>query len=220
VCCIEENDEEIEYGKLYVHNLEDDREPPRPLQADDIWPHWSEGVPTKLRKTFWSPAFNLGKVYHHPRYSAETLEFEWRGSHLLSVLRQNYQLLPSSRYSRQWNGVYRIFSPNTTIDRICGRDPTGTLYLGRAGSKRGWSILRTRIQEIARKSHHATSGWSYSELLRKKFPWESLALEWAYTETRLNYRGDTIPGSKVAEGWLLSCYNDSFGEYPPMNQEG
>jgi hypothetical protein len=217
---IEEDDQEIEYGRLYVHSLGDDREAPRTLEADDIWPHWSEGVPTKFRKKSWSPAFHLGKVYHYPCLSSETLELEWHGPHLLSVLRNNYDLLPSSKYSRQWNGVYRIFSPDTPIDRICGKDPTGTLYLGRAGSERGWSILRTRIQEIARKAHHATSGWSYSDLLRKKFPWESLAIEWAYTQIRLNYRGDPVPGAKAAEGWLLSCYNDSFGEYPPMNQEG
>jgi hypothetical protein len=221
VCSIEKIDEEIEYGKFYVHSLGDeDSAESRPLEADDIWPHWSEGVPTKLRKTLWSPAFYLGKVHHKERLSSESLELEWRGPYLLSVLRENYSLLPSSKYSRQWNGVYRIFSPETAINRICGEDPTGTLYLGRAGSERGWSILRTRIQEIARKAHHATSGWSYSDLLRKKFPWESLAIEWAYTEKRLNYRGDPIPGAKVAEGWLLSCYNDSFGEYPPMNQEG
>jgi hypothetical protein len=135
VCCIED-DEEIEYGKLYVHSLGDDSEAPRPLGADDIWPHWSEGIPTKLRKTSWSPAFNLGKIYHNPRLSSEMLELEWHGPHLLSVLRQNYRLLPSSTYAPQWNGIYRIFSPNTTIDRICGKDPTGTLYLGRAGSER------------------------------------------------------------------------------------
>jgi hypothetical protein len=179
VCCIEEDDKEIEYGKLYVHGLGDDSETPRPLGADDIWPHWSEGVPTKLRKTSWSPAFSLGKVYHYPRLSSETLELEWNGPHLLSVLGKTYHLLPSGKYSLQWNGVYRIFSPHTIVDRICGKDPTGTLYLGRAGSERGWSILRTRIQEIARKAHHATNAWSYSDLLRQKFPWESLAIEWA-----------------------------------------
>jgi hypothetical protein len=24
----------------------------------------------------------------------------------------------------------------------------------------------------------------------------------------------------MAEVWLLWCYNDAFGEYPPLNQEG
>jgi hypothetical protein len=220
VCCIEEDDEEIEYGKLYVHSLGDDSKVRRPLEADDIWPHWSEGVPTILRRTAWNPSFSLGKVYHSQHLSSESMELEWHRPHLLSVLRKDNRLLPSGKFSRHWNGVYRLFSPDTTIDRFCGKDPTGTLYLGRAGSERGWSILRTRIQEIARQTHHATSGWSHSDLLRQKFPWESLAIQWAYTETRLNYRGDTVPGAKMAESWLLGCYNDSFGEYPPMNQEG
>ncbi len=74
--------------------------------------------------------------------------------------------------------------------------------------------------QIAKQEHHATRGWSYRDLMRQKYPWETRAVEWAYTGDILNYRGETIPGAKMAEGWLLSCYNDSYGEYPPLNQEG
>ena len=214
---IEKDDDEIEYGKLYVHNLEDNGLHP-PKVTEDIWPHWSEGVPTRLRSTAWTPAFWHGKVYHKARPTQDSLELMWSAPQLLSVLSENYHLLPSGKFSSQWNGVYRLFLPDTIIDRFCGKDPTGTLYLGRAGSKRGWSILRTRIQEIARGTHHATRG--FSDLVRQKYPWESLAVDWAYTGNILNYEGETIPGAKRAESWLLRCYNDSFGEYPPMNQEG
>jgi hypothetical protein len=216
---IEEDDEAIEYGKLYVHSLEDS-ELHSPIEADDIWPHWSDGVPTKLRRKLWSPAFLLGKVYHNQRLTQDSLELKWSDAHMLSVLRESYHLLPSGKFSSQWNGVYRIFLPSTTLDRFCGKDPTGTLYLGRAGSERGWSILRTRIMQIAKKEHHATRGWSYSGPMRQKYPWETLAVEWAYTADFLNYKAETVPGSKRAESWLLSCYNDSYGEYPPLNQEG
>ena len=49
MCPVEEDDEEIEYGKLYEHRLEESRLH-SPVEADDIWPHWSAGVPTRLRR--------------------------------------------------------------------------------------------------------------------------------------------------------------------------
>jgi hypothetical protein len=107
-----------------------------------------------------------------------------------------------------------------TIDRLCGKDPTGTLYLGRAGSERGWSILRTRLMQVAKREHHATQCWGDNEQVRRKYPWETVAVDWTYTPHRLNDKGDSVPGSRMAEQWLLWCYNDSFGEYPPLNQEG
>jgi hypothetical protein len=212
-----EDDDEIEYGKLYVHDLKDSGLH-RPTAREDIWPLWSDGVPTRLRLTAFTPAFWRDKVHHKARPTQLSLELRWSTSQLLSVLSENKHLLPSGKFSNEWNGVYRLFLPDTTIDRFCGKDPTGTLYLGRAGSKRGWSILRTRIQAIARGTHHATR--SYSDLVRRKYSWDSLAVDWAYTGDILNYEGETVPGAKRAESWLLSCYNDSFGEYPPMNQEG
>jgi hypothetical protein len=128
-------------------------------------------------------------------------------------------LLPSNKYSDQWSGVYRIFVPNKIIDRFCGKDGTGTLYIGKSGTGRlSWSTLRTRIKEIAGGKHHATRGWS-SKVIQQKYPWEALATEWAYTEMRTNYKGEKIPAASLAETWLLRSYNDSFGEYPPLNQK-
>jgi hypothetical protein len=60
----ETDDEGIEYGKLYAFTAkttlaeEYKIRPPR----QDIWPHWSEGVPTKLRGAVGSEAFVLGRV--------------------------------------------------------------------------------------------------------------------------------------------------------------
>jgi hypothetical protein len=139
---------------------------------------------------------------------------------MLSPLDGNFHLLPGN-YKSEWSGVYRIFSPNTDIDRCCGKDPTGTLYVGMAGTRGGnWSILRTRIAAIAKRDHHTTENWAFSNVSRQKFPWETLAVEWAYTGSRPDHKGESVPAAILAERWLLGSYNDSFGEFPPWNQRG
>jgi hypothetical protein len=220
----ENDDDEFEYGKLYVHtpstNFDED-ESLLPLKGDgEIWPHWSEGVPNKLRRKLGSPPFTLGGVQHNYREYFESLEFNWSGRHKLSFLKDQYSYLPSGRDDSEWSGVYRIFLPDTTIDRFCGKDSTGTLYLGRAGGVgRNWSILRTRIMAIANREHHATRSWDNNEVIRKTYPWDSLAIEWAYTGRRIDYNGDTVATAPLAETLLLICYNDSYGELPPLNQK-
>jgi hypothetical protein len=92
-----------------------------PEELEEIWPNWSEGIPTRIRKVCYNPS--------EDREYFETFEFKWRGPYMLSQLKTNVRLLPSGDYESEWGGVYRIFSPNTTIDRCCGNDPTGTLYL-------------------------------------------------------------------------------------------
>jgi len=220
----EDDDEDIEYGREYVHTtdaaLEEARKLQAPLSDSDIWPGWSDGVPTLLRRTVWTPRFQLGKVFHQHRQIQVTVEFTWRKARLLSELRDNYGLLPSARYSSQWYGVYRVFVPDTSIGRLCATDSTGTIYIGRAGSERGWSILRSRLLQLAKREHHVTQYWDNHDTRQKKYPWSCLAVDWAYTEHWLNHTGDKIIGAKRAESWLLDSYNDAFGEYPPLNQEG
>src|SRR5581483_4688306 len=48
-------------------------------------------------------------------------------------LEQSTHLLPGLRQS-EWSGVYRLFSPSKEIERCSGCVPTGTLYIGRAGT--------------------------------------------------------------------------------------
>jgi hypothetical protein len=131
----EQDDREIKYSKWYVFDAkaslaEEDKIRP-PKKVEPIWPHWSEGVPTKLRIWASSPSFSLGAVRHRSRPFYESLELKWNAPCKLSLLKENYRLLPHSHTS-EWSGVYRIFSLNTIIDRCCGKDPTGTLYLGQA----------------------------------------------------------------------------------------
>ncbi len=213
------DEDDFEYGKLYEHQLGDEKEP-APVCPEDIWPSWIDGVPNKLRRTYWVDAYWLGRVHHKARSIKETVEFEWSQTYALHELDPRYGPLPSGRYSSQWDGVYRIFLPEKSIGRLCADDSTGTLYIGKAGSARGWSILRKRVQEAISRRHHATSRWSYHGVLRDKHPWETLAIQWAYVAERINYRGEMAKSAGLAESMLLRCYHDTFGELPPVNERG
>jgi hypothetical protein len=195
----DQDDDEIEYGKWLEHTadeaLAEARKALPPLK--NIWPHWNNGVPTKLRICLHSPAFSTGAAFHHERGSFDTVELQWSGSHMLTELESKPYLLPGS-YANTWSGVYRLFAPVTAIDRCCGKDETGTLYIGLAGTgKRNSSNLRSRIRSILNKDHHATAHWNFNGAFPRKFPWEMLAIDWAYTEDRLNYEGKTIPGPTI-----------------------
>lgn len=208
----------FEYGKLYEHSLGEARQPV-PARAEDIWPNWTDGLPTKLRRTYWLDTHSVGRVRYDARSVQETIDFEWSKAHALHKLDSRYGPLPG-KYSSQWKGVYRIFLPNKSIGRLCADDPTGTLYIGKAGSSRGWSILRSRVQAAISRRHHATSWWSYQGVLRDKHPWETLAIQWAYVADRIDHRGEMAKVAGNAESMLLRCYHDTFGELPPLNEKG
>jgi hypothetical protein len=116
------------------------------------------------------------------------------------------------------SGVYRIFVPNVTIDRCCGKDPTGTIYIGRAGNgSKNWSTLHTRIKSIITQDHHAIRNRGRAQL--DQYPLKDMAVEWAYTnDQRVNRVGKPFVESVIGEYWLLTCYKDSFGELPPLNE--
>lgn len=80
--------------------------------------------------------------------------------------------------------------------------------------------MRTRIMSIVNRDHYAVSNWTDSEIVKQTFPWETLAVQWAYTRMSLNYDGVPIYEAILAERWLLACYSDSYGELPPWNQKG
>jgi hypothetical protein len=217
----EEDDKEIEYGKWNAYDANDclaeeyKIHPPKVIE--DIRPHWSQGVPTILRKRTRISPFFLNGVHYRCREVYETREYHWRRERSLSELKNDSKLLPGT-YTSEWSGVYRVFAPSRIIKRSWGQDPTGTLYVGKAGTgKRHWSILRTRIQEVVDKRHHTTINWHLREI-EKKFPWDSLAIEWAYTGMGVDYQGEAEAEANLAEGWLLDCYIDSYGQLPPWNQ--
>jgi hypothetical protein len=212
-----DHDNEIEYHKWYhfTAGAACDEGNETESLSEDIWPHWADGVPSKLRRELGSPAFKAGNVQYRYRTYYETLNFVWNEAYRLSELRKHKGLLP-----RHSSGIYRLFAPDMSIARCCGTDPTGTLYLGCAGTKRNWSNLRTRVKNIVQKDHHAMINISGCEVAQKTFPWETLAVEWAYMGKRLNYSGKSEPAAVLGETWLLASYHDSFGELPPWNQRG
>lgn len=215
----DEDDDKIEYGKTYVFDI-------RKLVADEnelvrreeysIWPHWNQGVPTRLGFKARSDWVAKGGVMHRPRSVRVTVDLEWSTPHALTAIAKTKSLLPPD-FSTCWNGVYRLFVPNSAIPRIGDTDETGTLYIGRGGSKRGWSTVRSRVADMAKAKHHAAG--KLSDVLRSKFPWETLAVHWAFTKDTTNYRGEVISGAVRAEALLLRCYRDSFGELPPFNEK-
>jgi hypothetical protein len=217
----EEDDEEVKYGKWNVYTYKTTRAENskiRPGGRADIWPNWCDGVPRTLRRNLHSDAFFHGENYHKGRPYCESIQLDWNEPQPLSLLEKYYHLLPSNQRKNEWSGVYRIFLPNTVIDRIGGPDPTGTLYIGMAGGgKRKWSTLRNRVMTIAKKEHHAID---FREVFTKKYSHKFLAVEWAFTKgEKWGYR-KPIAAAILAEKWLLWCYSDSFGESPPWNERG
>ena len=51
--------------------------------AEAIWPHWSEGVPTKLCREVYRPASYRGGVYQDPQTFCQSLKLEWNGVYKL-----------------------------------------------------------------------------------------------------------------------------------------
>jgi hypothetical protein len=128
-------------------------------------------------------------------------------------------------FGRRWNdfckpdgpGVYRLVALDSSksgivpapLERVCGTDPTGTLYIGRSES------LRNRLSSLVRSQnptkilggdHIPVSG-----KLAKRFPRQWLAITWQRTNS-----GDC----RMREATLFGHYMARFGELPPMNGQG
>jgi len=127
-----------------------------------------------------------------------------------------------SRYLEAKRGVYRLVglaesgkSKPAIIDRICGRDVTGTLYIGCEGKN---FAVRSRLTKLVRSLREPRHGSVYNAqhaaglflrrnyLLSTRFPKSKLAIAWCYD-----------PNPYIAEGNLLVSYMDSLGESPPLN---
>jgi hypothetical protein len=151
-------------------------------------PHWNDEIPGS-----WSGVYRLDQV----------------GSYV-------------SRYLESKRGVYRLIglaeagnSKPAVIDRICGRDETGTLYIGCEGknfavqsrpSKLVRSLRAPRHGNVFNNEHHAGHFLRRNFLLTSRFPPSKLAVAWCYD-----------PNPYLAEGNLLVSYMESLGEAPPLN---
>jgi hypothetical protein len=108
-------------------------------------------------------------------------------------------------------GVYRLIAiENETgctpkpLNRVAGRDPTGTLYIGatdRPIKNRLGNLVSAHRADYASKPHRLLS-----QPLTKLFPMDRLAFSCEYSAT---------PWQREAE--LLMAYENEFGELPPNN---
>ncbi len=223
---IDQDEEDYEYGNWVSHDiysaLKELKQSYYNYECDpfEIWPNWADGVPTKLRRMVRIPGFVNAGIWHRDSYGYVSREYDWNVPRKIKDIKSNYSLLPRTS-SGQWSGVYRIFAPDCAVDRCCGKDPTGTLYIGLAGvGKRNWSNLRSRIMALATGDHHAISKWHSAEAFRRMFPRDLLRVEWTFTQNTSGPNGKMIPEAPLAETLLLSCYRSAFGEYPPWNEKG
>ena len=80
----EEDDEEIEYGKWNDYDamtaLAEEYKVHPPKKIEKIWPHWGEGIPTKLRLKVYNPACSVGEVHHRSCEYYKSLELNWNSS--------------------------------------------------------------------------------------------------------------------------------------------
>jgi len=93
-----------------------------------------------------------------------------------------------------------------SLDRVCGKDTTGTLYIGHAKS------LHSRLNQLRRSSSgHQSShnaGRPMNRTLRARFPSNKLAVAILST-------GATT--FRMIERDLIQAYMNSFGDTPPLN---
>jgi hypothetical protein len=144
----------------------------------------------------------------------------WVGPHTLAAVGSYVSSLCKSL-----PGVYRLIALDdtgapATLQRMCGTDSTGTLYIGMEG--RTFSD-RSRLTKLVRslrpprghgrgvfihnREHHAGYRLRRHQILSQKFPPEKLALTWCYSNQ-----------PALAEAALLDIYFDSFGDTPPLNR--
>ena len=117
-------------------------------------------------------------------------------------------------------GVYRLIGLDeagkpATLNRLCGCDKTGTLYIGAEGktfadrsrlSRLVRSLRPPRYGPVFNDEHKAGRRLRAHPELNTRFPESRLALTWCYCRT-------PIP----AESALFETYFASFGDTPPLN---
>jgi hypothetical protein len=145
----------------------------------------------------------------------EAVPGDWIGPHTLETLGSYV-----SSFCNDEPGVYRLIGLDdngrpAVLDRMCGLDETGTLYIGKEGktfadrsrlTKLVRSLQVPRHGPVYNSEHNAGYRLRSHSFLSARFPPERVALTWCYSSS---------PG--LAEGALFESYFDSFGDTPPLN---
>jgi len=141
---------------------------------------------------------NVVYSWHMPKWAEICSEMDW----------ETY-LLAGGYFSKRHHGycgVYRLIglagngdvSSPAILDRVGGKDITGTLYIGEAGQ------LNMRLNQLRLGKHQASN---LPAILKPVFPPERLAIALMFTHTF----------TKEIERHLINAYINSFGEPPPLN---
>jgi hypothetical protein len=187
---------------------------PRLVVNDRITAHSAE-ISVEDLQEYWRQLHALAEgeligalsIYEMPPWQAICARLDWY------VYRLGGGYFPAKRLGRR--GVYRLIaleeagapSKPAPLARVCGIDPTGTLYIGEAGD------LSLRLNQMRRTARAHRSERSHSAILmlrrirRLDYPAEKLAVALMFTD-RL---------TKAIESDLLHAYINSFGEMPPLN---
>jgi hypothetical protein len=124
---------------------------------------------------------------------------------------------PSSKQISNDSGIYWIVAANKLgqpipLQRVCGCDPDGILYVGRS------SRLRSRLQTLSAMlrtvdpraaGHIAGLHYKANRSLRNRFPAKVLKFGFKH-----------CANEKMAEDSKLRRYLKRFGEFPPLNGAG
>lgn len=127
------------------------------------------------------------------------------------------RLLEDGCFSKKHHGycgVYRLIglasegdlTKPATLNRVCGQDTTGTLYIGEAG------FLSDRLNQLRRSllsnenSHGAIRRLKRNPLLKSGFPSNKLAIALLFTGLKTG----------MVQNDLIEAYINSFGDTPPL----
>jgi hypothetical protein len=132
---------------------------------------------------------------------------------LCSELDWELYLLDGGYFGRKnhgYCGVYRLIglaaegdiAKPVTLNRACGQDTTGTLYIGKSVS------LHRRLNQLRLRQPTHNAIHTLQRMPRLQFPPGTLAIALYFTEVGM---------CSWIENDLIQAYINSFGDSPPLN---
>jgi hypothetical protein len=136
-------------------------------------------------------------------------------------------LIVENTPGKRWNdicrpdgpAVYRLVALNANVpgivpaalDRICGVDPTGTLYIGKSRGS-----LRSRLASLVKTNLTGSGGSGGHRTMVRKLA-RQFAPRWRAISWQMLVSADAATNR---ERELLRAYEERFGDLPPLNRSG
>ena len=98
----------------------------------------------------------------------------------------------------------------TTINRFCGSDPEGILYIGETGRGRPWTLVGG-LRGPNHRQHGAAARYHGYPIISERFPLTKLAIEFF-----------PVTGEEPweDEDRRIKAFVQKYGEVPPLNVQG